>query len=78
MNDTLGERSRGICNTATGDAATGANAEPSSPFRRLVSDADWQRLPSAVQRRFARRLEPGESAAFLGEVATTRLTVFGR
>jgi len=78
MNDTNGERSRELHNAASRDAATGANAEPSSPFRRLVSDEDWQRLPSAVQRRFARRLEPGESAAFLGEVATTRLTVFGR
>ena len=31
MNDTNGERSWEIRNAATGDAATGANAEPEQP-----------------------------------------------
>ena len=31
-----------------------------------------------MQRRFERHLEPGESAIFVGEVAGTRLTPFGR
>ena len=48
------------------------------PFRSLVGDADWNRLPRAVQARFARVLAPGESAAYLGEVASTRMTFFGR
>lgn len=47
------------------------------PFRNLVGDRDWNRLPRAVQARFARVLAPGESAAYLGEVAATRMTLFG-
>ena len=47
------------------------------PFRRLVGDAAWKALPRAIQARFSRLLAPGESAAFLGEVAYTRMTAFG-
>lgn len=47
-------------------------------FRSLVDDADWQRLPTAVQARFERELAPGDSAAFVGEVASTRMSLFGR
>jgi Domain of unknown function (DUF4166) len=51
-------------------------AQP-SPFRRLLSEAEWRQLPAPVQQRFGRVLAPGESAAFVGEVASTRLSVFG-
>src|SRR5262245_49987984 len=50
----------------------------SSPFRRLIGEHAWRELPEPVQRRFERHLEPGESAIFVGEVAETRLTPFGR
>ena len=56
---------------------TTADARP-GPFRRLLGEAAWQQLPHPVQQRFDRVLAPGESAAFVGEVAATRLTAFGR
>jgi hypothetical protein len=46
-------------------------------FRSLVDEADWQRLPAAVQARFERELAAGDSAAFIGEVASTRMSRFG-
>jgi hypothetical protein len=54
-----------------------ADARP-GPFRRLLDEAAWQQLPLPVQQRFDRVLGPGETAAFVGEIATTRLTMFGR
>lgn len=54
-----------------------ADAKP-GPFRRLLGEAAWMQLPRPVQQRFERVLAPGESAAFVGEVAATRLTAFGR
>lgn len=50
---------------------------PASPFRRLIGEAAWKTLPRAIRARFARVLAPGESAAYLGEVAFTRMTPFG-
>lgn len=47
-------------------------------FSALVGDAEWSKLPPAVQARFERELAPGESVAFVGEVATTLRTPFGR
>jgi hypothetical protein len=49
----------------------------SGAFRTLVGEGDWSRLPSAVQRRFERSLAPGESAVYVGEVASTTLTRVG-
>jgi hypothetical protein len=53
-------------------------APPHGSFRSLVAESDWQRLPLAVQARFERELAPGESAAFIGAVASTRMSLFGR
>ena len=47
-------------------------------FSALVGDAEWRKLPPAVQARFERELAPGESLAYVGEVATTQRTRFGR
>jgi hypothetical protein len=47
-------------------------------FRSLVGEADWARLPPAVRTRFERELAPGDSAAFVGTVASTRISWFGR
>jgi len=46
-------------------------------FPALLDACRWQRLPQAVRRRFERRLAPGESVVFVGEVAETRCTVVG-
>jgi hypothetical protein len=51
---------------------------PRSPFRALLGEDAWLTLPAPVQRRFGRVLAPGESAVFIGEVASTRLSLFGR
>lgn len=47
-------------------------------FRALLPAADWDKLPAPVQARFERELAPGESIAFLGEIAETRMTLAGR
>jgi Domain of unknown function (DUF4166) len=44
----------------------------------LVGETAWRQLPAAIRARFERALAPNESAAFIGEVASTRLTVIGR
>ncbi len=46
-------------------------------FRALVPETDWMRLPAPVRARFERELRPGESVAFIGEVANTRMTAVG-
>lgn len=46
-------------------------------FRALIPDADWARLPPAVRRRFTKRLGPGASAVYVGQVVETRMSVAG-
>ena len=53
-------------------------AAEDSRFRSLLDPQDWARLPSPVRRRFTHALADGESTVFLGEVAETRLSLFGR
>src|SRR5688500_13272872 len=48
------------------------------PFRRLLGEDAWLTLPLPVQKRFERVLAPCESAVFIGEVASIRLSAFGR
>jgi hypothetical protein len=76
MNGTHAERRSPVPTTPV--RKTHGELVATSPFRRLLGEQAWRTLPDAVQRRFERALEPGESAIFLGEVAQTRLTVFGR
>ena len=52
-------------------------SEVCGPYRALVGEAAWRQLPRAVQRRFDRLLAPGESALYVGEVASTVLTKVG-
>jgi hypothetical protein len=47
-------------------------------FRALVGEAGWSRLPPAVQRRFSKRLAPGQVLLYAGEVLETRLSRAGR
>jgi Domain of unknown function (DUF4166) len=46
-------------------------------FRTLIRKRDWEQLPRPVQTRFARELATGESIAFIGEVAETRMSAMG-
>jgi hypothetical protein len=62
------QRSRAPSDDALGDLR----------FRSLLSEADWERLTPAVRRRFARRLAPGETALYVGQVEWTRMTPMGR
>jgi hypothetical protein len=47
-------------------------------FRALVGEEAWARLPGAVQRRFSKRLGPGEAIVYQGQVTATELTRAGR
>ena len=53
------------------------DAQSDLRFSRLVG-ADWRELPAPIRRRFSRRLADGERIVYLGEVAQTRLRLFGR
>lgn len=47
-------------------------------FRALVGEAGWMRLPTAVQRRFSKRLAAGAVLIYAGEVLETRLSRAGK
>jgi hypothetical protein len=46
-------------------------------FRTLIDDADWERLPAAVRRRFTQRLAGGNTIVYSGEVIETGLSRAG-
>ncbi|MGH8265143.1 MAG: DUF4166 domain-containing protein [Steroidobacteraceae bacterium] len=46
-------------------------------FQRLLDAGDWTTLPAPVRRRFSRSLAHAETAVFIGEVASTRITWAG-
>lgn len=46
-------------------------------FRALIPDADWETLPPAVRRRFSKRLGPGVSSVYVGQVVETRMSAAG-
>ena len=43
-------------------------------FRTLIEDADWERLPPPVRRRFTQRLAGGNTIVYAGEVIETQLS----
>lgn len=47
-------------------------------FRTLLGEPAWVELPEAVRRRFSKRLAPGETIVYRGEVVATRLSRAGR
>jgi hypothetical protein len=55
-----------------------AVAAHSGQFRALAGERAWGRLPEAVRARFERKIAPGDSAAFVGEIAFTRMSWLGR
>ncbi len=44
----------------------------------LLAGAAWSQLPAPIRRRFSHRLADGERLVYLGEVASTEMTLFGR
>ena len=52
-------------------------AGPDWRYRRLVGDRAWGALPNEVQRRFSKRLRPGEATVYRGEVVLTELSTVG-
>jgi hypothetical protein len=64
-------------NLATRVDRTSRREPTHGSFRDLVDDEEWQQLPALVQARFERELAPGETIAFVGEVAATRMTAIG-
>src|SRR4028119_1682639 len=46
-------------------------------FRRLVGEAGWAELPEAVRTRFSKRLGPGRTVIYCGEVVECRLSRLG-
>lgn len=71
-------------NRAQSAASTRETASTSSPsiddlrFRTLPGEAAWAQLPEAVRRRFSKRLAPGETIVYQGEVVETELSRAGR
>jgi hypothetical protein len=46
-------------------------------FRALLSDDDWQRVPIPVRRRFSKRLAPGSTIVYVGQVSEVRFSRTG-
>lgn len=58
------------------------HAKPLGPladlrFRQLLGAPAWDRLPEPVQRRFGKRLGPGQSASYAGQVLECRMSGAG-
>lgn len=47
-------------------------------FRTLLGTEAWQTLPAAVRRRFSKRLPPGGSVVYTGEIVEAHLSRIGR
>ncbi|HZO45764.1 MAG TPA: DUF4166 domain-containing protein [Xanthobacteraceae bacterium] len=62
------------------DIRTDPNLDPNlgdPRFRALLRERDWMALPAAIRRRFSKRLPPGGSTVYAGEVLETRMSVAG-
>lgn len=46
-------------------------------FRALLPAADWAALPAAVRRRFSKRLSPGATVVYRGEVTAVKASLMG-
>jgi hypothetical protein len=63
-------------------AAEPAAAPPPAPladarFRRLLGPDGWAALPAAVRRRFGKRVGPGQSASYAGDVVLCHISALG-
>jgi hypothetical protein len=46
-------------------------------FRALLTDAEWSRLPSAIRRRFSKRVEGGRTVVYAGRVTDMMMSRAG-
>lgn len=46
-------------------------------FRALLADAEWSRLPSAIRRRFSKRVEGGRTVVYAGRVTDMMMSRAG-
>lgn len=51
---------------------------PDHRFRDLLGEAEWRRLPTAVRRRFGKRLAGGMSVAYQGQITAMKMGWAGR
>jgi len=51
---------------------------PDARFHKLLGDVGWNRLPSAIRRRFGKRLKGGASVAYQGQVVEMKMNWAGR
>jgi hypothetical protein len=59
----------------TGDAIA---PEPVDPrFRALLTDEDWHRLPTAIRRRFSKRVSGGRTAVYSGHITGVTISRAG-
>ena len=68
---------RAVLQTRFDEAVEPRRAPIHGSFRALARAADWAQLPPPVRARFEREFAPGDSAAFVGEIAETRMTNVG-
>ena len=70
----------GHVGVAAGAQAAAGNAEhlPDMRYRALLGAAAWNRLPAAVQARFAKRLRPGVSVTYTGVTEQCEMRLLGR
>jgi len=62
------ERLKTYCNTTE---------KQDNRFCNLLSEADWQQLPDAVQVRFSKVVKGGESTVYAGEITQMRKSLWG-
>lgn len=62
----------------TGPAVTPERELADLRFRALVPAADWAALPLAVRRRFSKRMGPGATVVYRGEVVAVESNLAGR
>lgn len=62
------ERLKKYCNTTENQ---------DNRFCNLLSEADWQQLPDAVQVRFSKVVKGGESTVYAGEITQMRKSLWG-
>ncbi len=60
------------------EAETVGKEPPDYRFLQLIGLEAWQRLPTAVQRRFSKTLPAGTTVVYQGQVTKTRLNFAGR
>lgn len=57
--------------------ASGAQGLADLRFRQLLGAGQWALLPDTVRRRFGKRLGPGQSANYAGQVLSCRMSISG-